>query len=54
MGEILPGEQPAILDRDLFEAVQLKLRKWQPITPSRGSNPRPCCLAASLTTVAIA
>ena len=24
-GEILPGEQPAILDRDLFEAVQAKL-----------------------------
>ena len=24
-GEILPGEQPAILDRDLFEAVQVKL-----------------------------
>lgn len=24
-GEILPGEQPAIMDRDLFEAVQQKL-----------------------------
>src|SRR5262249_35555300 len=24
-GEILPGEQPAILDRDLFDAVQAKL-----------------------------
>ena len=24
-GEVLPGEQPAILDRDLFKAVQLKL-----------------------------
>ena len=24
-GEVLPGEQPAILDRDLFEAVQIKL-----------------------------
>jgi hypothetical protein len=26
-GEILPGEQPAIVDRDLFEAVQVKLTK---------------------------
>jgi len=24
-GEVLPGEQPAILDRDVFEAVQIKL-----------------------------
>src|SRR5206468_2221800 len=24
-GEVLPGEQPAILDRDLFDAVQAKL-----------------------------
>ena len=24
-GEVFPGEQPAILDRDLFEAVQAKL-----------------------------
>ena len=24
-GEVLPGEQPAILDRDLFDAVQVKL-----------------------------
>jgi len=27
--EILPGEQPAIIDRDLFEAVQAKLAKQQ-------------------------
>jgi site-specific DNA recombinase len=26
-GEVLPGEQPAILDRDLFDAVQSKLRE---------------------------
>jgi site-specific DNA recombinase len=26
-GEILPGEQPAIIERDLFEAVQAKLTK---------------------------
>ena len=26
-GEILPGEQPAILDRDLFDAVQAKLNE---------------------------
>jgi DNA invertase Pin-like site-specific DNA recombinase len=26
-GEVLPGEQPAILDRELFEAVQQKLEK---------------------------
>ena len=24
-GEVLPGEQPAILDRELFDAVQAKL-----------------------------
>ena len=24
-GEVFPGEQPAILDRDLFDAVQAKL-----------------------------
>src|ERR1700757_2514572 len=29
-GEILPGEQPAILDRDLFDAVQAKLARRQP------------------------
>jgi site-specific DNA recombinase len=28
-GEILPGEQPAIIDRGLFEAVQAKLAKQQ-------------------------
>ena len=26
-GEVLPGEQPAILDRDLFDAVQAKLNE---------------------------
>jgi DNA invertase Pin-like site-specific DNA recombinase len=26
-GEILPGEQPAIIERDLFEAVQIKLNE---------------------------
>ena len=26
-GEILPGEQPAIVDRDLFDAVQAKLNE---------------------------
>jgi hypothetical protein len=26
-GEILPGEQPAIVDRDLFEAVQRRLNQ---------------------------
>ena len=26
-GDVLPGEQPAILDRDLFDAVQAKLRE---------------------------
>src|SRR6266571_3968787 len=25
-GEVLPGEQPAVLDRDLFDAVQAKLK----------------------------
>jgi site-specific DNA recombinase len=25
-GEVFPGEQPAILDRDLFDAVQAKLK----------------------------
>jgi DNA invertase Pin-like site-specific DNA recombinase len=28
-GEVLPGEQPAILDKDLFEAVQQKLSEHQ-------------------------
>ena len=28
-GEVLPGEQPAILDRELFEAVQVKLSEQQ-------------------------
>ena len=28
-GEVFPGEQPAILDRDLFEAVQAKLSEQQ-------------------------
>ena len=28
-GEILPGEQPAIIDRDLFDAVQIKLAEQQ-------------------------
>src|SRR5438034_5143035 len=26
-GEVFPGEQPAILDRDLFDAVQAKLNE---------------------------
>jgi site-specific DNA recombinase len=30
--EILPGEQPAIMDRALFDAVQQKLTdQWTPI-----------------------
>jgi hypothetical protein len=28
-GDVLPGEQPAIVDRDLFEAVQVKLSEQQ-------------------------
>jgi site-specific DNA recombinase len=37
-GEVLPGEQPAILDRDLFDAVQAKLsdqRNTQTITRAK-------------------
>src|ERR1700757_2609840 len=29
-GEVLHGEQPRILDRDLFDAVQAKLARRQP------------------------
>lgn len=32
-GEILPGEQPAILDRSLFEAVEQKLSAINPTKP---------------------
>ncbi len=38
-GEVLPGEQPAILDRDLFEAVQAKLNDQRNNhTVSRGKS----------------
>jgi hypothetical protein len=36
-GEILKGEQPAILDRDLFDAVQTKLQR----TSSKVQSCRP-------------
>ena len=57
-GEVFPGEQPAILDRALFEAVQTKLGRQRTnhtkaqqksqsllagrIFDARGNNPSPC------------
>ena len=35
-GEIFPGEQPAILDRKLFDAVQAKLDQQRTHQPKRG------------------
>jgi Recombinase len=53
-GKICPGEQPPILDRDLFEAVQAKLSEQaHPITQPGGA-PSPCCWAAFSTTAATA
>ena len=53
-GEILAGEQPAIVDRDLFEAVQAKLdRAGDQSRGSRGRGRRPSCWAASTMTGAI-
>src|SRR4029077_1907209 len=38
-GEVLPGEQPAILDRDLFDAVQAKLNDQRTThTVTRGKS----------------
>ena len=41
-GEVFPGEQPAILDRDLFDAVQAKLSEQlnNHTTARADSNPR--------------
>ena len=46
-GEILKGEQPAIVDKSLFEAVQAKLNEQVNNHKAIGSPPRPCWLAAS-------
>jgi site-specific DNA recombinase len=45
-GEILKGEQPAIVDRDLLDAVQTKLREQQTVTPPKECNPKLCSPAA--------
>ncbi len=38
-GEVLPGQQPAILDRDLFDAVQAKLNdQWTNHTAARAKS----------------
>jgi site-specific DNA recombinase len=44
-GEILKGEQPAILDRDLFEAVQTKLSEQATDHKATRMSPRgfPLC-----------
>ena len=54
-GEVLAGEQPAILDRDLFDAVQAKLGE-QATNNHRpqGRSPRLCWPAASSMTAATA
>jgi hypothetical protein len=46
-GEVLPGEQPAILDRDLFDAVQAKLndqRNNQTVTRGKSESLLGACL----------
>jgi hypothetical protein len=53
-GEILKGEQFPILDRDLFEAVQAKLREQQTITQPKECSPTLCSQAPFLTTARIA
>jgi site-specific DNA recombinase len=40
-GEILPGEQPAIMDRQLFDAVQQKLTGSMVSPKSRQNQIRP-------------
>ena len=46
-GEILPGPQPALLDRTLFEAVQQRLtEQWSHRTTTRIRTPRSPCRAA--------
>jgi site-specific DNA recombinase len=41
-GEVLKGEQPAIVDEDLFDAVQAKLNEQVTITRPNGPNPSVC------------
>ena len=41
-GEILKGEQPAIIDRQLFDAVQAKLSAQANNHKAAGMRPRPC------------
>ena len=51
-GEVLAGEQPAIIDRVLFDAVQARLSE-QVNNHSHGQDQRPSCWAASLMIAAI-
>jgi hypothetical protein len=53
-GEILPGEQPAIIDRDLFDAVQQKLSDQQSHTTLTRQKPSISWRAFCSTTPAIA
>jgi site-specific DNA recombinase len=40
-GEVLPGEQPAILERELFDAVQAKLNEQRNNHTVARSEPNP-------------
>jgi hypothetical protein len=52
-GEILKGEQPAILDRNLFDAVQTKLSEQATNHKAPRMKPRHCWQVASSTIAAI-
>src|SRR6266436_8582821 len=41
-GEVFPGQQPAILDRDLFDAVQANLSEQANNHTVTRANPMPC------------
>jgi site-specific DNA recombinase len=53
-GEVLSGEQPAIVDKDLFEAVQVRLNDRRTIASGPEPRPAPCSPAASLMIAATA
>ena len=51
-GEVFPGEQPAILDRDLFDAVQAKLNDQRHNHAVARGNSEALLSVVSMTTAA--